>query len=118
MKHAILISLILIAGCYRPPSPTPGPSPTPTPAGIEAAASRGMRAYPDNIARVYEQLAADLRAGRFESANKFGDELERRAAECREQTFAEFRASWGSSENWSAESDAVKCEQSAKGFRR
>lgn len=116
----LLILCVLLCGCYVPkPSPVP-----PTPdnnrqiaSAIEAAASRCMRSYPERIAIVYEQLAEELRAGRFASANQFGDELERRATECREQTFAEFRGTWGNSQNWSAEADAEKCIRSAAGFR-
>lgn len=116
MKHYLLIAAILVAGCYRPPSP--GPGPTPTPSGIEGAAQRCMDGYPERLAATYEGLAADLDAGRFSSANGFADELEKRAKECRENAFAEFRTAWGNTDNWSASSDAEKCRASARGFRK
>ncbi len=118
---AVAIAAIMLAGCIQPAPPVPvPPEPQPVVQTVDGAADASMNDYRRRSAEVFESLAADLRDGKYPTQAAFADAMEAATKAARLESFAPLREAWQADnpDEWDREADAVKCEETARGFRR
>lgn len=118
--NRLSIAALLLAGCIQtPPRPEPQP-PAPVVETVDGAAAASMSDYRTRSADVFDTLAADLRAGKYPTQAAFADAMEAATKAARLESFAPLREAWQADnpDEWDREADAVKCEETARGFRR
>ena len=116
--NRLAIAALLCAGCINAPAP-PTP-PQPVVETVESAAFASMSDYRVRSADVFDALAADLRAGKYQTQAAFADAMEAATKDARHKAFTALREAWQADnpDDWDREADAVKCEETARGFRK